>query len=395
MPYQGSYGFPHSLEWFHMGLKDVQTGSNTFNWSTLDSRLSAIAARGHQAVFSTFLDYPGQPTGIPDFLSSVPGHTYSGGFSPDYNNPDLQAALLNYIAALGARYDTDPRVASINVGLLGYWGEWHTYPNNDWMATPAFMNQVLDAYLRAFPHKQLVAREPKNGVNTDRPMLGFGDGSFAYETLGPTGWHFWPKITAAGLQNSWKTRTISGEVRPEVQGCIWNNPTCSPAGQELDLSIKTTHASWLLYNGLFTGTFNASQLKLATEAAQSMGYVLHIPKATMEPAKTGQSLHGTIAIENRGVAPFYYPWTVQIAALDAAGNFKTWAMDWDLRTVLPGSPGNWTFNITNPGLATGTYTLLIGVVNPMAGGKVLKFANTTQDQQRNGWLTLGAFVVNP
>jgi hypothetical protein len=74
-----------------------RTRPNTVHWNALDSRLSAIAASGHQAIFSTFMDYPSQPTGIPDFLSSVPGHTYNGGFRPDYNTPDLQAALLNYV----------------------------------------------------------------------------------------------------------------------------------------------------------------------------------------------------------------------------------------------------------------------------------------------------------
>jgi hypothetical protein len=391
MPYQGTYTFPHSLEWFYMSLKDSQTSFNTFDWTKLDKNLSSIAARGHQAVFGTFVDYPGSPSGMPSFLSGVP---FFQGTSPDYNNPDLQTALLNYIAALGARYDNDPRVASVSVGLLGYWGEWHTFPNN-WMPTLAFQNQVLDAYQRAFPHKQIVVREPKTGVNTDRPLLGFGDGSFGYETLGPTGWHFWPKIVSAGLQNIWKDRTISGEVRPEVQGCILDIPTCAPAGQDLDLSVKTTHASWLLYNGLFTGKFDAAHLQRATEAAQSLGYTLHIPQATLAPESVGQALRGTVTIENRGVAPFYYPWTVQMAALDTLGNLKTWSMDWDLRTVLPGSPGVWTFNVANPGLPSGDYTLLIGVPNPMTGGKALKFANTTQDQQRNGWLTIGSFVIKP
>ncbi len=127
--------------------------------------------------------------------------------------------------------------------------------------------------------------------NQDRPLPGFGDGSFAYETLGPTGWHFWPRITMAGLRN------------------IWNNPTCAPAGQELDLSIKTTRASWLLNNSLFAGTFSAQQRQLATEAARSMGYTLHISQATVESSAAGQALRGTVARENRGVAPFDHPWT--------------------------------------------------------------------------------------
>ena len=401
MPYQGSYAFPHSLEWFHMPLKDVQTGFDTFDWTALDSRLRAIAARGHQAVFSTYLDYPNQEYGVPSFLSAVPKNSYTDSgngtnatsYSPDYSNPDLQRAVLNYIAALGARYDNDPRVVFIGAGLLGFWGEWHTYPHNTWMATPAFMNQVLDVYERAFPHKLIIAREPKTGVGTDRPGLGFGDASFAYETLGPTNWHFWPKITAAGLQDVWRTRPIGGEVRPEVQGCLWNDASCTPTGEGFDLCVATTHASWMLNHGTFVGALSDTQRQRATVGAQSLGYTLHIPKATLAPLTSGHALSGTVTVENRGVAPFYYPWAVQMAALDAAGSFRTWPMNWDLRTVLPGSPNTWIFDVPDHGLNAGSYTLLMGVVNPMPGGHALRFANTTQDQQRSGWLTLGTFLV--
>ena len=27
-----------------------------------------------------------------------------------------------------ARYDGDPRIGFVQLGLLGFWGEWHTYP---------------------------------------------------------------------------------------------------------------------------------------------------------------------------------------------------------------------------------------------------------------------------
>ena len=94
-----------------------------------------------------------------------------------------------------------------------------------------------------------LAREPKAGVNTDRPRLGFGDGSFAYETLAPTSWHFWPKMTAAGLRECWKNRPIGGEVRPEVQDSMWDDTPGTPAGQGFDLCVTTTHASWMLNRG--------------------------------------------------------------------------------------------------------------------------------------------------
>lgn len=397
MPYAGTYAFPHSQEWFYIPLSALQTDYDSFSWAELDRRLNEIASRGHQAVFRVYLDYPGSAYGVPGFLSHVPKQAYSGSgpsFSPDYGNPDLQRALLSFIAAFGARYDGDPRVGFITAGLLGFWGEWHTYPH-DWMASSAFMNQVLDAYERAFPRTLILARSPKNGVNMNRPRLGFHDDSFAYSTVGPTSWHFQPSLQAAGLGEVWRTRPIGGEVRPEVQSCVWNTPSCAPAGQDFVLSVATTHASWMMNHYVFSNTLNAEQRVRATEGARFMGYTLHVASATLEPAQTSAALRGTLTLENRGVAPFYYPWTVRLGVLDGQGVLRTWPMTWDLRTVPPSASTTWSFGVVGHGLPAGSYTLLVGVPNPLAGGRPLRFANSAQDQNIDGWLSLGVFTIRP
>ena len=69
MPYAGSYQtFPYSMEWFYLPLRDVMTGPQQFRWDALERQLNDIAARGHQAVFRFYVDYPGKPTGIPQYL---------------------------------------------------------------------------------------------------------------------------------------------------------------------------------------------------------------------------------------------------------------------------------------------------------------------------------------
>ncbi len=398
MPYAGSYKtFPHSMEWFYIPWSALQTDYSTFSWTEMDRRLNEIAARGHQAVFRVYLDYPGSAYGVPSFLAHVPKQSYSGSgpsFSPDYNNPDLQRALLNFIAAFGARYDGDPRVGFITAGLLGFWGEWHTYPYN-WMPPAAFKTQVLDAFERAFPRTIILARSPQSGVNMDRPRLGFHDDSFAYTTIGSTSWYFWPSLQAAGLGQIWRTRPIGGEVRPEVQGCIWNDPTCTPAGQSFDLSVTTTHASWMLNQGTFTGALSPAQQARAMAGARSMGYTLYVPTATLEPAQVSSALRGTVTVENRGVASFFYPWPVLLGVLDGQGKLRTWPMTWDLRTALSNATTTWSFDVAGHGLAAGSYTLLMGVPNPMANGRPLRFANSAQDQNLAGWLSLGVFTIRP
>jgi len=46
--------------------------SDSFTFDTgLEPQLDSIAGRGHQAVFRVYLDYPGNPTGIPSFFLMV------------------------------------------------------------------------------------------------------------------------------------------------------------------------------------------------------------------------------------------------------------------------------------------------------------------------------------
>jgi len=402
MPYAGTYTFPHSLEWFYIPMKDLQTGYTSFDWTKLEAKLDAIAGRGHQAVFRIYLDYPNTEYGVPAFLSHVPKNAYTDynngksatSYSPDYSHADLRQALSSLIAALGAKYDGDPRIGFIQVGLLGFWGEWHTYPHNDWMASTTVMNEVLTAFQNAFSKTHLLMREPKSGVDCNRPRLGFHDDSFAYTTIGTTSWYFWPKITSAGLGNVWQDRPIGGEVRPEVQGCMWDDTPCTPTGQDYNTCVDTTHASWMLNHGAFSLTGTARERAIV--GAQRLGYTLQVPSCQVMPCplRVGGPLQVDVFVRNVGVAPFYYPWTVEVGALSSGGSLTTWTTTWDLRSVQPGaSPLQWTLSLPAHGLAAGSYTLMLRVVNPLSNGKPFRFGNQSQDQHRTGWLSLGTVIV--
>ena len=131
MPYAGSYStFPYSMEWGYIPLRSLMSGPTNFNWTGLDTLISNVANRGHQTVFRIYLDYPTLPTGIPQYLldAGLATNSYTDygnngiSVSPDYENPLFDEALTNFIAALGARYDGDPRIGFITLGLLGFLG---------------------------------------------------------------------------------------------------------------------------------------------------------------------------------------------------------------------------------------------------------------------------------
>ena len=112
---------------------------------------------------------------------------------------------------------------------------------------------------------------------------------------------------------------------------------------------------------------------------------------------TGADRHRTVAlsVENKGVAPFYADWTVELRAIDADGRkVAAWQPGWKLPGLLPGDlPRRWAHGFDVHGLPAGKYRLLIGVMNPMPGGRPLRFANRTQDRDLPGWLTIAEFEL--
>jgi hypothetical protein len=282
------------------------------------------------------------------------------------------------------------------VGLIGHWGEWHTAANPGWMASRTVMDEVLDSYQTGFQSTQLLLREPKTGVDTDRPHLGFHDDSFAYNTIGSQDWYFWSVINEAGLEDVWRRAPIGGEVRPEIQSCIWDQPSCTPTGQDFTTCVDVTHASWLLHEDLFEGLQGAARER-ALAGARRLGYEFSVQRVEITPAALEGQLQVAVEVTNSGRAPFYYPWAVElgvIAAGDPSGAPVVAATPWDLTSLMPGEgPVSWRIQLGRLGLAPGDYRLLLRVVDPLASGKKLRFANVSQDADRAGWLTLGRFSM--
>jgi hypothetical protein len=388
MPYRGTYAFPHSMEWFYVPLKELMSAPSTFTFATgLEPLLSDVASRGHQAVFRVYLDYPSLPTGVPQFLIDgglvMRAYTdYGGGQSPDYENPNLVAALEAFVAAFGAKYDADPRIGFITEGLLGFWGEWHTYPHDSWFASVGTQNDVLHGFASAFTKTKLLVRKP----TADSPTLpvGYHDDSFAYETLPPTASNFWPLVLAEGVQDIWTTQPIGGELRPEIQSSVFDSPPVSP--DDYATCVTTTHASWLINQTAFDPSFTGPKLTRALAGSGALGYDLRVTSARVSLSRDGSPAQLDLRVSNGGVAPFYYDWPIEVAVLDGNTVVQTWHPPWRLSTLLPGSVTELSTSMAVPQLSSGgPYTMGVRVLNPLAQGAALRFGDVEQEEV---WLRL-------
>jgi hypothetical protein len=175
-----------SLEAYYIGLDELMIGNNTFDWDPLERRLNDTADRNRHAILSVICHYPNwHVLSVPQFIIDnglkllyYPDFL-GGGYSPDYGDEKLLNALRQFTAAFGRRYDGDQRIAFINLGLLGFWGEWHTYPN-DFVPDHA-RQSVISWYQKSFQTTKLIARYPHKAAY--KAGFGLSDGSFTYETI--------------------------------------------------------------------------------------------------------------------------------------------------------------------------------------------------------------------
>ncbi len=404
--------FPHSLEFNYLKLSDLMVGRDTFDWKPLESKLDLIASRGCQAVFRIWIEYPNQTSGVPQFLmddglkvtswTNTKEKPASKNITPDYEDERLVTALERFIQEFGLRYDGDQRLGFLTAGLLGSWGEWHSWPRAELFASKATQLRVLKAYSQAFTKTPVLLRYPAgksnpNYVANDDLPFGYHDDSFAWGTL-DTGnpddsWFYMNLLAKAGDKalNKWKKHPIGGEIRPEVWGQIFDAKPTHKQAQDFAKCVQQTHASWLMDSGMFNKKQSADRVQRATEAVQRMGYDFYVQSARIDQTDA-QHIEVELQMLNKGVAPFYYDWSMELAVLSSTGNLlKIYPVDWKLTTIAPSTtPEMMKTTLLIEELPDQAAKLALRVVNPLPKGKTLRFANAAQDADTAGWLTLGS-----
>jgi chitodextrinase len=437
--------YPHSMQWSYFALSQVMTNASNcadYDWSAVDSMLSEVASYGNTAAIRFYLVYPsGSPAdGIPACFNgnvSTRSDTYNDVTDPDYDSPFLINALGKFIAAFAARYDGDPRLGFIQIGLVGNWGENHTWPYNgdpssggypNYMPTNADFAKIVDDFANDFHRTQVEVRYPYTAGGAASGLnIGYHDDSFCAlegsplqgvtlpESLGGASWSQLQLDLNQGTENKWITDSMGGEVYPPIQSDAFANyPNGSTADDvdNMEDCINLTHATWMLDQG----SQSTSSTDAGTDAAvEDMGYNFTANNAYFTPSASGSAEVG-VQITNNGVAPFYYPWTMSLGLENSSGQVvKTWNTPWDIRTVEPaniqpypdwnvsgnpssipyGYPQYFQTDVNLSGVSAGSYTWVLEVDNPEAAdssaAKPLLFSNATQNA--NGWLGLGSVSV--
>lgn len=115
----------------------LEPAEGKYDWSRLEYDMSFAAKHGIPMAFRVMCANSGATKPVtPEWVweAGAKSHvweavSYSGAVvtnrSPVFEDRTFQRLHRRFIAALAARYDGDPRLAGIDLGSYGNWGEWH------------------------------------------------------------------------------------------------------------------------------------------------------------------------------------------------------------------------------------------------------------------------------
>ena len=195
------------------------------------------------------------------------------------------------------------------------------------------------------------------------------------------------RMRRVGHTASWKHNVVGGEMVPHAAG-KWLGPQWAHT-QEM---VQRSHFSWIGPYGPALDANVARKLEARSdELVRRMGYQFRLMEVRFsKQVVVGKA--GTVAIRgtNEGVAPFYYPWPLKLAWLDARGAvISDVKLPDDIRTWLPGE-FEFKASVTVPKRA-GIFQLGLGVIDPWTKKPAIRFANKLT--LINGWAILGDVEV--
>ena len=390
-PSAGTIHQPYSMVFQYISWRELEPAEGDYRFEEWEKSWDSKASKDKHIIFRVYVDYPSKPSGLPDWLrkagvKETPYEEHGGGKSPNYDDPRMIAGMERLIAALGKRYNDNPRIAFIHIGLLGFWGEWHTYPRTKLYASPETERRIIDAYRKAFPAKSLMVRYSR-GHAGEQNWIGFHDDMFPEDTDNGKDWSFLAGLRTTKRTENWKVAVVGGEMVPG-KADRWLGD-----GFETTLTmLERSHFTWV---GPYCPALAKSQAlqfrQRSEQMIRKMGYEFQITEVT-HPAtvKAKQSVRLSLKGRNNGVAPFYYPWSVEWALLDSSGKVVSkQKTEWDLRKWQPGEfaeRSDLTFDAP-----PGTYRLCLGIRDPWKDKPAIGFANGLN--VKDGWTTVSEIRV--
>ena len=412
------------------GVDKIVAYSN-HRWAGIESKNIKVIPR----VYIHWLGTP--PVNDPDkidgvrFPSDIPWCCATDEYpkTNGYFASSFQSRVAALVKKMGEAWDNDPRVAYIEMGIIGQWGEqhspsintyWkpHTYPdhiaNVTWI--PGIEKTLGDAFTAAFKNKKVMVRYAYD----------FKDYKFGYY------WDSWgvAEEDTRGyaemmkMGDRWKTQPTGGEIcwnwgdlsrYKSLNEMLANTDTRN----KIIKQIRDLHCNHLGYFSYARPTVDFSDPTLLVNAQilqKALGYRFILSEFTYnKKISYGNTFDISFKVKNEGSSPFYYDWPVEISLLNKTTKEKVWSSVLnDVKTSqwMPGE--NWdnvngkylteptTYEIDrtltlDTNLPSDEYIIAISVLDPAGMMPSLRFATLnyfTGGRHPMGYIGVGKEISN-
>jgi len=385
---------PSTVHYARWGWGELEPEPGKIDEAFLDTVLRETHDSGQKLAFrvmccSTSLGHPYHPKWLKQVGGRILEADYEGRGPfpiPDMDDPAVLDRHLDFIRRLGQRYDGHPDLDHVDLGSIGWWGEWHLSGSKN-CKLPSLENRkkVVDAYLAAFKKTPLLmligggeclklAADHGCGWRADclGDMGGFSK-SWCHMRKGYPVW-----IKEAGIQDVWKTAPVAWET-------CWDMRKWVDEGWPLRYIFNyalACHASYI--NNKSAPLPQAENVRPELERfLRRLGYRL-VLKELKHPAQArpGEKLPLAMKWQNVGSAPCYRPYRLAYRLSDDRGRSRVLVSQVTVRDWLPGSVDLFTEEFFKdppdlppgdvvavsdsvplpPELAAGDYSLSIAVV---------------------------------
>jgi Domain of unknown function (DUF4832) len=304
----------------------------------------------------------------------------------DYTSEQFKQRVIALIKKLGQAWDNDSRVAYVEMGLIGQWGEME-FPDT----TDEIKEAIAAQFAASFKNKLVMVRWP-NTYNDDIYNFGYYWDSWGHHDQKYYGFHL------SNISPKWKTAVIGGEA---AYG--WGNSLIQP-GKSPDESLSmAVHRDYILdeirrLHGNHMGWLasydhgNESVRAGAVPVQKALGYRFVVSEVVYpKRVDAGAAFTVSFKVMNTGSSPIYYNWPVEVSLLDPKTRQPVWKSVYsevDIRTWMPGDKwddrgdsyaippetcaANQSFVVSN--VPPGEYILALAILDPAGERPCVRFA---------------------
>lgn len=378
--------------YFRVYWRYLEPEQGQYHWEMIDKALATARERGQTLMLRVAphgYDPKENPKeDVPDWYRAMVGYEVcpEERWAVDGDNPIYVDCFGGFIQALGQKYDGHPDLESVDVAIIGPWGE----GGGTYKLKLENIKALINAYTDNFKKTPLLAMLT-DPISNQYFLSKAAIGGYRFDCLGDMemesrwgGAHMLDKypqqIILYGFQDAWKKGPVSMEV-------CWVMKHWQRCGWDIDYIIDQS-LKWHI------STFNSKSSAVPKEWEphverwlKKMGYRFALRHFACPPRlRPGKRISFHAWWENLGVAPCYRNYPLAFRLKGPSGNFiiKSHA---DIRDWLPGDIFQDNEIYIPNGIPLGHYDIQIAMLNQDLDEPAIRFAISGRED--DGWYTLG------